>query len=65
MSALALSFNKYLMSLVVVVNLVHDMKIRYNAVSGERLQKKDKDIMEKWMKIVEHILFRVRDILPL
>jgi hypothetical protein len=49
-SALSLSFNKYLMSLVVVVNLVHEMKIRYSPVTGDRLQKKEKDTMEKWLK---------------
>jgi hypothetical protein len=37
-SALALSFNKYLMSLAIIVNLVHEMKLRYNPSSGERLQ---------------------------
>lgn len=37
---MSLSFNKYLMSLVVVVNLVNEMKLRYHEVTGERLQKK-------------------------
>eukprot|EP00392_Amoebophrya_sp_AT5.2_P006240 g6250.t1 len=48
-SATALSFNKYLMALCVIVNLVHEMKLRFDPVTGDRKQKKEKDPMEKWL----------------
>ncbi|CAD7957194.1 unnamed protein product [Amoebophrya sp. A120] len=48
-TATALSFNKYLMALCVIVNLVHEMKLRFDPVTGDRMQKKEKDPMAKWL----------------